>query len=79
MGFILFPKEKNGLVNISQITVFPAFRNQDVEDALMQSLLTHLEKTGQKAALTAPYAQRYLKAHPQWSHILPKHIHFTTY
>ena len=79
MGYITFPRIRAGLVNISQMTVFPEFRGQAVEDAMMEALLIHLEDRGLKAALTYPYAQQYLEKKPQWKKILPGEIHFTKY
>ena len=77
MGSVTFPRVRCGLVNISGISVLPAFRGQGVEDAMMEALLTHLDKQGLKAALTAPFAQRYLEQHPEWKKILPGEMHFT--
>ena len=79
IGSIVFPRINAGLVNISQISVSPDCRGQGVEEAMMEALLSQLEKTGCKAALTAPSAQKFLREHPQWSHILPGKLHFTTY
>ena len=79
IGHIAFPRIKHGMVNICQITVSPAFRGQGVEDAMMVALLSHLDKQGLKAALTCPFAQQYVKLHPQWRSILPESLHFTTY
>ena len=79
MGYIVFPRIRAGLVNISEVTVLPAFRGQGVEDAMMEALLSHLEKQGLKAALTSPFAQQYLEDHPRWNQILPGAIHFTRY
>ena len=79
MGRVTFPRIRAGLVNIDSVTVFPDFRGQGVEEAMMEALLAHLEKSFQKAALTAPFAQKYLETHPEWNHILPGQIHFTTY
>ena len=79
MGFITFPRVRAGLVNISQIMTFPAFRGQGVDNAMMESLLTHLEQHHQKAALTSPFAQQYLEKNPKWRHILPSEMHFTTH
>ena len=79
MGYITFPRIRAGLVNISQMTVFPEFRGQAVEDAMMEALLIHLEDRGLKAALTCPYAQQYLEKNPRWKKILPGELHFTKY
>ena len=79
MGSVTFPRVRCGLVNISDISVLPAFRGQGVEDALMEAVLEHLDGQGLKAALTAPFAQRYLERHPEWRKILPGEIHFTRY
>ena len=79
MGYITFPRVRAGLVNINQLTVFPAFRGQGLEDAMMEAVLAHLEKSGLKAALTCPYAQQYVEKNPQWKKILPVEIHFTRY
>ena len=79
MGFIAFPRIRAGLVNISQITVSSAFRGQGVEDAMLEALLAHLEEHGLKAALTCPFAQRYVEQNPRWKKILPGELHFTKY
>ena len=79
MGSISFPRVRAGLVNISQITVFSAFRGQGVEDAMLEALFSHLETQGVKAALTCPYAQDYVTKHPQWKRLLPGEMHFTTH
>ena len=79
MGYITFPRVRAGLVNISQMTVFPDFRHQGVEDAMMEALLSHLDRQGLKAALTCPFAQQYVEQNPQWKKILPGQIHFTKY
>ena len=79
MGSILFPRVRAGLVNISQITVFPEYRGLAVEDAMMEALFVHLDKLGLKAALTCPFAQQYLEKNPHWKKILPGDIHFTKY
>ena len=79
MGSVSFPRVRYGLVNISDISVPPAFRGQGVEDAMMEALLCYLEKQGLKAALTAPFAQDYVSAHPEWKRILPGEISFTKY
>ena len=79
MGFIAFPRIRAGLVNISQVTVSPAFRGQGVEDFMMEGLFSHLETQGVKAALTCPYAQDYVAEHPQWKRILQGEMHFTTH
>lgn len=79
MGYITFPRVRAGLVNINQLTIFPAFCSQGLEDAMMEALLSHLEKSGLKAALTCPYAQQYVEKNPQWKKILPGEIHFTRY
>lgn len=79
MGQVAFPRVRAGLVNISSMTIFPAFRGQGVEDAMMEALLSHLDQQGSKAALTCPLAQDYVAAHPQWKRILPGEISFTKY
>ena len=79
MGFVTFPRVRAGLVNIAQITVYPPFRGQGVEETMMEALLSHLDTRNQKAALTVPFAQQYLRSHPQWNHILPGSIHFTSH
>ena len=79
MGFIVFPQVRTGLVNISQIMTYPAFRGQGVDNAMMEALLSYLERNDQKAALTSPFAQQYLEKNPKWKHILPGEMHFTTH
>ena len=79
MGSVTFPRVRCGLVNISDTFVLPAFQGQGVEDAMMEAVLEHLEEHGLKAALTAPFAQRYVERHPQWKKILPGEMHFTRY
>ena len=79
MGYLSFPRIRARLVNISEVTVFPAFRGQGVEDAMMEALLGHLDKQGLKAALTCPFAQRYVEQNPRWKKILPGELHFTKY
>ena len=79
MGFAVFPRVRAGLVNINQVTVYPAYRGQGVEEAMMEALLPHLEAQGVKAVLTAPFAQDYVAAHPAWKQILPGEISFTKY
>ena len=79
MGHVLFPRVRAGLVNIQQMTVNPEFRGQGVEEAMLEALLSHLTRSGQKAALTAPFAQQYVARHPHWQHILPGEMNFTTY
>ena len=79
MGFAAFPRIRAGLVNVSQVTVYPAYRRQGVEEAMMEALLSHLEAQGMKAALTAPFAQDYVAKHPRWKRILPGEISFTKY
>ena len=77
MGYATFPRIRAGLVNISQMVIFPAFRKAGVEEAMMEALFSHLSKLGMKAALTCPFAQQYLEKNPQWKNILPGEIHFT--
>lgn len=79
MGFISFPRLRGRLVNISQVTVHPAFRSQGVEAAMLEALLTHLSENNQKAALTSPHAQQYVSKNPQWKHLLPGELHFTSH
>ena len=79
MGYITFPRVRPGLVNISQMTIFPAFRQEGVEEAMMAALLTHLDQQGLKAVLLCPFAQQYVEKHPEWKKILPGEIHFTKY
>ena len=79
MGYIRFPQVRAGLVTVDQVEVHAPFRNQGVEDAMMEALLNHLASQGRKAALGCPFAQSYLQAHPQWKSLLPDSIHFTTY
>ena len=79
MGFAAFPRIRAGLVNVSQITVYPAYRGQGVEEAMMEALFSHLEAQGVKAALTCPTAQDYVAAHPRWKRLLPGEISFTKY
>ena len=79
MGSVSFPRVRCGLVNISDVSVLPAFRGQGAEDAMMEAVLEHLDRQGLKAALTAPFAQQYIRMHPQWNHILPGEISFTKY
>ena len=79
MGHILFPRVRAGLVNIQQVAINPEFRSQGIEEAMLEALLSHLTKSGQKAALTASIAQQYVGAHPEWKHILPGEMHFTRY
>lgn len=79
MGHISFPRVRPGLVNISQMMIHPKFRGQNVESAMMDALLPHLASQNLKAALTCPFAQQYIGTHPQWKHILPGEIHFTTH
>ena len=79
LGHILFPRIRAGLVNIQQVSTAPEFRGQGVEEAMLEALLSHLAKGGCKAALTAPAAQQYVGAHPEWKHILPGEMHFTRY
>ena len=79
MGYITFPRVRAGLVNIHQMTVFPAFRQQGVEEAMMETLLSHLDQQGLKAVLIYPFAQQYVEKHPEWKKILPGEIHFTKY
>ena len=77
MGYIHFPRVRAGLVNIRQVTVNPEFRGQGVEAAMLEALCSHLSKSGHKAALTAPFAQQYVAAHPEWKAVLPGEMHFT--
>lgn len=79
MGFISFPQVRTGLVNISHAMTFPRFRGQGVAESMMEALLNHLTHQNQKAALTCPFAQQYIGNHPEWKHILPGEIHFTTH
>ena len=79
MGYITYPRIRPGLVNISQMTVFPAFRQQGMEETMMEALLAHLDQQGLKAVLICPFAQQYVEQHPQWKKILPGEIHFTKY
>ena len=79
MGSVLFPRIRAGLVNISDISVMPAFRRQGVEAAMMDALLTRLSELGLKAALTCPFAQQYIEQNPHWKKILPGEMHFTKY
>lgn len=79
MGYITFPRVRAGLVNISQVVTYPEYRDQNVPEKMMERLLCHLEESHQKAALTCPYAQQYMEKHPQWKHILPGQMHFTTH
>ena len=79
MGYIAFPRVRAGLVNINQVTVYPAYRGQGVEEAMMEALLPHLEAQGVKAVLTAPFAQDYVAEHPEWKRLLPGEISFTKY
>lgn len=79
MGSVSFPRVRCGLVNISGISVLPAFRGQGVEDAMMEAVLEHLDKQGLKVALTVPFAQRYVEQNPRWKKILPGEMHFTRY
>ena len=79
MGHIRFPGIRTGLVNIASVVTEPEFRDTDTAEAMMEALLCHLDRTGQKAALTAPFAQRYVAEHPRWKRILPEQLHFTTY
>ena len=79
MGYITFPQVRAGLVNIDQVVIHPSFRGQGVAEEMMEALLRHLTKQGRRAALTSSFAQQYLENHPQWNHLLPGQIHFTTY
>ena len=79
MGYIAFPQVRPGLVNISQMMVFPSFRQQGVEDAMMEALFSHLDQQGLKAVLLCPFAQQYVEKNPKWKKILPGDIHFTKY
>jgi len=79
MGSITFPRVRAGLVNITAVTVFPGFRGQGVEDAMMEAVLEHLEAQGVKTALTCPFAQQYVEKNPRWKKILPGEMHFTKY
>lgn len=79
MGTVNFPRIRAGLVNISQVTVLSQFRGQGVEAGMMDALLDHLTRSNQKAALTSPYAQKYVENNTRWKHILPEKIHFTSH
>lgn len=79
MGYITYPRVRPGLVNISQMTVFPAFRQQGAEEAMMEALFSHLDQQGLKAVLLCPFAQQYVEKNPRWKKILPGEIHFTKY
>ena len=79
MGHITFPRARPGLVNINQMVVLPAFRQQGVEEAMMEALLSHLDQQGLKAVLLCPFAQQYVEKYPRWKKILPGDIHFTKY
>lgn len=79
MGYITFPQVRAGLVNIDQVVTHPPFRGQGVAEEMVAALFSHLSRQGRKAALTAPFVQQYLETHPQWKHILPGEIHFTTH
>lgn len=79
MGYITFPRVRAGLVNIDHVMTYPKFRGQGVAGAMMEELLRHLTKEGQKAALTCPYAQQYVEKHGQWKHLLPGKLHFTSH
>ena len=79
MGYATFPRIRAGLVNISQMVIFPAFRKAGVEEAMMEALFAHLDQHDLKAVLLCPFAQQYVKKHPEWEKILPGEIHFTKY
>ena len=79
MGYITFSRVRPGLVNISQMTVFPAFRQQGLEETMMETLLSHLDQQGLKAVLICPFAQQYVEKNPKWKKILPGEIHFTKF
>lgn len=79
MGHITFPQIRADLVNINHVMTYPRFRGQGVADSMMDALLTHLDSQHQRAALTCPYAQQYVRRHGQWKHILPGSIHFESH
>ena len=79
MGYIRFPQIRPGLVTIDSVEVYAPFRSQGIENAMMEALLQHLTALSRKAALRCPFAQDYLQANPEWKHILPDSLHFTTY
>ena len=79
VGHITFPRIRPGLVNIDRLTVYPRFRGQALEDAMMEALLVHLDSRNQKVALTCPYAQQYVGKHPEWKRLLPGCIHFESH
>ena len=79
MGHITFPRIREGLVNIDRVMAYPGFRGQGLEDGMLEALLPHLDRLNQKAALTAPHAQQYVRRHTEWKHILPACIHFTSH
>ncbi len=76
MGHIHFAQINSQLVNIDHVFTSPDFRGQGVAGKMMEALLDHLSKQEKKAALTCPYAQRYVAEHEEWNHILPTNIHF---
>ena len=79
MGHIAFPRIRPGLVNINRITVFPRFRGQGIEDAMLEALLSHLTDSHQKAVLTAPSAPQYVARNPRWKTVLPGQISCVTH
>ena len=79
MGYITFPRVRSNLVNINHVMAYPKFRGQGVADGMMDALLSHLAEQNQKAALTCPYTQQYVRKHDEWKHILPDKLHFTTH
>ena len=79
IGLIRFPRIRAGLVNIEQFFLYPEFRDKGMEEYMMEALLTHLQQTHQKAALSCPFAQQYISTHPQWKELLPGKLHFTTH
>ena len=79
MGHISFPRVRPGLVRIDQVMTNPGFRGQGVAESMMEALLTHLTNQNQKAALTCPIAQQYVRKNPRWKHILPGDLHCVTH
>lgn len=67
---INFPEKAPNCVDIERTFVDSSMRGQGIAGSLMKETAAQLSGSGQKAVCSCPYAVKWFREHPEFSHLL---------
>lgn len=70
IAYVLFPKENDALVNITNTVVDPSLQGQGIASKLLKELSNYLKKEKLKTIVSCSYAVKRYMNHKEFHHLL---------